>query len=206
MLDRQVSLFDEEYTSVIDGLQNAIALDFHHAKGIVIWSDVTLDAIKRAYMNGTVMSDVAWSGLKSPGGVAIDWIHDTIYWTDSGVRRIEVALLDGSVRRTLLQENVEKPRAIAVHPGRAVIVWTDWGQQPRIERADLDGSDRRVLVTDDVVWPNGLTIDYTVDHIYWADAKHRENFKAHLHCLSPLSLSPSPTASLFNSPSAPQSF
>ena len=103
-----MSLFDDEYTSVIDGLQNAIALDFHYAKGVVIWSDVTLDAIKRAYMNGTVMSDVAWSGLKSPGGVAVDWIHDTIYWTDSGVRRIQVAKLDGSVRRTLLHDNVEK--------------------------------------------------------------------------------------------------
>ena len=170
---RQVSLFDEEYTSVIDGLQNAIALDFDYRKGLIIWSDVTLDAIKRAYTNGTGMSDVIWWGLKSPGGVAIDWIHDHIYWTDSGVKRVEVSNLDGSVRRTLVWENVEKPRAIAVHPGQAAVVWTDWGStQPRIERCDMDGSNRYALVTDNVVWPNGLTIDYAVDHVYWADAKH----------------------------------
>lgn len=169
---RQVSLFEEEYTSVIDGLQNAIALDFHYRKGLVIWSDVTLDAIKRAHLNGTAIPDAVWWGLKSPGGVAIDWIHDNLYWTDSGIRRIEVSQLDGTMRRTLVWENVEKPRAIAVHPGAAAVIWTDWGHQPRIERSDMDGSNRRILVTENLVWPNGLTIDYTVDHIYWADAKH----------------------------------
>lgn len=164
---RQVSLFEEEYTSVIDGLQNAIALDFHYKKGLIFWSDVTLDAIKRAYLNGTALPDAIWWGLKSPGGVAVDWVHDHLYWTDSGVKRVEVSHLDGTMRRTLVWENVEKPRAIAVHPGAAVVIWTDWGHQPRIERADMDGSNRIVLVTEDVVWPNGLCIDYTVDRIYW---------------------------------------
>jgi sugar lactone lactonase YvrE len=131
-----------------------------------------LDAIKRAHLNGTAMPDAVWWGLKSPGGVAVDWIHDNLYWTDSGVRRIEVSLLDGTMRRTLVWENVEKPRAIAVHPGAAAVIWTDWGHQPRIERSDMDGSNRQILVTENLVWPNGLTIDYTVDHIYWADAKH----------------------------------
>ena len=169
---RQISLFDEEYTSVIDGLQNAIALDFHYRLGMVVWSDVTLDVIKRAYMNGTGMTDLIWWGLKSPGGIAIDWIHDLIFWTDSGVKRVEVSHLDGSVRRAIAWENVEKPRAITVHPGQAVVIWTDWGLQPRIERSDMDGTNRYILVTENVVWPNGLTIDYAVDHIYWADAKH----------------------------------
>lgn len=59
-----------------------------------------------------------------------------------------------------------------MHPGAAVVVWTDWGLEPRIERADLDGSRRSILVSRDVVWPNGLTIDYTIDFVYWADAKH----------------------------------
>lgn len=68
---------------------------------------------------------------------------------------------------------VEKPRAVAVHPGAACVLWTDWGSsQPRIERADMDGSHRHVLVGHDLVWPNGLALDYTVDHVYWADAKH----------------------------------
>ena len=75
---RQVSLYEEEYSSVIDGLQNAIALDFHYKLQMVIWSDVTLDSIKRAHLNGSVMSDAIWWGLKSPGGVAVDWIHDVI--------------------------------------------------------------------------------------------------------------------------------
>ena len=169
---RQVSLFDDEYNLVIDGLQNAIALDFHYRRNLVIWSDVTLDAIKSAHMNGSGATNIIWWGMKSPGGVAVDWIHDTVYWTDSGTKRVEVALLDGSVRKTVAWQSVEKPRAIAVHPGQAVVLWTDWGQQSRIERADMDGSNRFIVITDNIVWPNGLTIDYTVDRFYWADAKH----------------------------------
>lgn len=99
---RQVSLYEEEYASVIDGLQNAIALDFHYKKSMVIWSDVTLDAIKRANFNGTALPDAVFSGLKSPAGVAVDWVHDNLYWTDAGVRRIDVSRLDGSWRRTLI--------------------------------------------------------------------------------------------------------
>ncbi|KAL0269017.1 UNVERIFIED_CONTAM: hypothetical protein PYX00_010764 [Menopon gallinae] len=36
----------------------------------------------------------------------------------------------------------------------------------------MDGSNRKSIVTESVFWPNGLTLDYTVNRIYWADAKH----------------------------------
>lgn len=56
-----------EYDSILQGLENAIALDFHHEKGYVYWSDVTLDKIKRAYLNGTGIKEVVAYGLESPG-------------------------------------------------------------------------------------------------------------------------------------------
>ena len=56
-----------EYDSVLQGLENAIALDFHHDKGYVYWSDVTLDKIKRAYLNGSQIKEVVSYGLESPG-------------------------------------------------------------------------------------------------------------------------------------------
>lgn len=59
-----------------------------------------------AYLNGTGTTDVIWWGLKSPSGVAVDWIHDLIFWTDSGTQRVEVANLDGSVRRTIAWDKV----------------------------------------------------------------------------------------------------
>jgi sugar lactone lactonase YvrE len=36
----------------------------------------------------------------------------------------------------------------------------------------MDGSNRVAIVTESLFWPNGLCIDYTMNRIYWADAKH----------------------------------
>lgn len=73
------------------------------------------------------LTDVIRWGLESPSGVAIDWIHDTIFWTDSGTRRVEVATLDGSIRVVIAASDLDKPRDIVAHPGEAVVFWTDWG-------------------------------------------------------------------------------
>nr|CAI5839152.1 unnamed protein product [Callosobruchus analis] len=96
------------------------------------------------------------SGLESPGGIALDWIHDLIFWTDSGTRRIEVATLDGKHRSIIAASEVDKPRAIAVHPGEALVFWTDYGPNPKIEKAEMDGSNRKSIIMESVFWPNGI--------------------------------------------------
>ncbi|OCT83711.1 low-density lipoprotein receptor-related protein 4 [Xenopus laevis] len=169
---RQVLPHRSEYTLLLNNLENAIALDFHHEHELVFWSDVTLDRIMRANLNGSNVEEVVSTGLESPGGLAIDWINDKLFWTDSGTSRIEVSNLDGSHRRVLLWNNLEKPRAIALHPMEGTIYWTDWGNVPRIEFASMDGSNRRVIADTHLFWPNGLTIDYAGHRIYWVDAKH----------------------------------
>lgn len=73
------------------------------------------------------LTDVIRWGLESPSGVAIDWIHNTIFWTDSGTRRVEVATLDGRLRVVIASSDLDKPRGIVAHPGEAVVFWTDWG-------------------------------------------------------------------------------
>lgn len=50
--------------------------------------------------------------------------------------------------------------------------WTDWGDSPRLESAAMDGTMRRSVASQKLQWPNGLTIDYTRNHVYWADAKY----------------------------------
>ncbi|KAM3856102.1 low-density lipoprotein receptor-related protein 4 [Vipera latastei] len=169
---RQVLPHRSEYTLLLNNLENAIALDFHHSKELVFWSDVTLDRIMRANLNGSNVEEVVSTGLESPGGLAIDWIHDKLYWTDSGTSRIEVANLDGMHRKVLLWKNLEKPRAIALHPMEGTIYWTDWGNTPRIEYSNMDGSNRRIIADTHLFWPNGLTIDYAGHRMYWVDAKH----------------------------------
>ncbi|KDR24262.1 Low-density lipoprotein receptor-related protein 4, partial [Zootermopsis nevadensis] len=169
---RQVSTCLAKYTALLKGLHNAIALDYHYKKGLIYWSDVSMDVIRRATLNGTGAVDVIRWGLESPSGVAIDWIHDTIFWTDSGTRRVEVATLDGSIRVVIAASDLDKPRDIVAHPGEAVVFWTDWGPNPKIEQAEMDGSNRKAVIASSLIWPNGLCIDYIMSRIYWADAKH----------------------------------
>uniref|UniRef100_A0A452S818 LDL receptor related protein 4 n=1 Tax=Ursus americanus TaxID=9643 RepID=A0A452S818_URSAM len=177
---RQVLPHRSEYTLLLNNLENAIALDFHHRRELVFWSDVTLDRILRANLNGSNVEEVVSTGLESPGGLAVDWVHDKLYWTDSGTSRIEVANLDGAHRKVLLWQNLEKPRAIALHPMEGTIYWTDWGNTPRIEASSMDGSGRRIIADTHLFWPNGLTIDYAGHRMYWVDAKHHVIERANL--------------------------
>ena len=68
---RNVDLDNTEFNAVIAGLKNAIALDFHYRKGLVFWSDVTLDTIKRVALNGSAAKDIITRGLENPGMIAI---------------------------------------------------------------------------------------------------------------------------------------
>lgn len=115
---RQVTLSNNQYTSIIKGLPNAIALDYHYQKDLLFWSDVSADVIKKSFMNGTSVKDVIKWGLESPGGLAVDWIHDLLFWTDSGTRRVEVSTFDGKMRAVIAANDLDKPRAIVVHPGK----------------------------------------------------------------------------------------
>ncbi|XP_050296892.1 low-density lipoprotein receptor-related protein 4 [Anthonomus grandis grandis] len=169
---RQMSLSNTKYKLLLKGLHNVISLDYHYEKQLIFYSDVSTDKIKSAAVNGTDVSTIVSSGLDSPGGLAVDWIHDLLYWTDSGTKRVEVSKLDGSNRAVIVANELDKPRAIAIHPDEAFVFWSDWGPNPKIERAEMDGSGRKSIVTESIFWPNGLTIDYTLNQIYWADAKH----------------------------------
>ena len=54
------------------------------------------------------------------------------------------------------------------------LFWTDWfTNSPRIERSGMDGNPltRTVVVSEHLGWPNALAIDYTLQRIFWADAK-----------------------------------
>lgn len=49
----QVSLNNLKYTAILKGLHNAIALDFHYRKGFIFWSDISMDVVRTARLNGT---------------------------------------------------------------------------------------------------------------------------------------------------------
>lgn len=68
---RQVLPHRSEYTLLLNNLENAIALDFHHSHELVFWSDVTLDRIMKANLNGSNVEEVVSTGLESPGGFTL---------------------------------------------------------------------------------------------------------------------------------------
>lgn len=85
---------------------------------LLFWSDVSADVIKQSFLNGTNVKDVIKWGLESPGGLAVDWVHELLFWTDSGTRRVEVSTFDGKLRAVLAANDLDKPRAIVIHPGK----------------------------------------------------------------------------------------
>lgn len=170
---RRISLDTDDHTDVhvpVPGLNNVISLDYDSVDGKVYYTDVFLDVIRRADLNGSNMETVIGHGLKTTDGLAVDWVARNLYWTDTGRNTIEASRLDGSCRKVLINNSLDEPRAIAVFPRKGYLFWTDWGHIAKIERANLDGSERKVLINTDLGWPNGLTLDYDTRRIYWVDA------------------------------------
>ncbi|KAK6321281.1 hypothetical protein J4Q44_G00082570 [Coregonus suidteri] len=175
---RRIDLNKGEFSVLVPGLRNTIALDFHLAENALYWTDVVEDKIYRGKLseNGAVTSfDVVIQyGLATPEGLAVDWIAGNIYWVESNLDQIEVAKLDGTMRTTLLAGEVEHPRAIALDPRYGILFWTDWdASMPRIEAASMSGEGRRTIhkETGNGGWPNGLTVDYLELRILWIDAR-----------------------------------
>lgn len=107
-------------TVVVGGLEDAAAVDYVYSRGLIYWSDVSEEAIKRTVFNqsGASAIQTVIPGLASPDGLACDWLGSKLYWTDSETNRIEVAELDGSLRKVLFWQELDQPRAIALDPER----------------------------------------------------------------------------------------
>ncbi|KAI2650472.1 Low-density lipoprotein receptor-related protein 1B [Labeo rohita] len=175
---RRINLHRGDYSLLVPGLRNTIALDFHFSQSLLYWTDVVEDKIYRGKLSegGGVSSIevVVQHGLATPEGLAVDWIAGNLYWIDSNLDQIEVSKLNGELRTTLIAGGMEHPRAIAVDPGQGALFWTDWDATfPRIEGASMSGKRRHVVFKDmdSGAWPNGLTLDHMESRIVWTDAR-----------------------------------
>ncbi|KAK7940019.1 hypothetical protein WMY93_003345 [Mugilogobius chulae] len=119
---RRIDLHKRDYSLLVPGLRNTIALDFHFNRSLLYWTDVVEDKIYRGRLSesGGVagIEVVVQHGLATPEGLAVDWITGKLYWIDSNLDQIEVALLNGEMRTTLIAGGMEHPRAIALDPGQ----------------------------------------------------------------------------------------
>ncbi|XP_005110515.1 low-density lipoprotein receptor-related protein 6 isoform X2 [Aplysia californica] len=167
---RRISLETNQNNQAIpiQGVQKAMAIDFDITDNRIYWTDVELQHISRAFMNGSSLQHIIQFGLDYPEGMAVDWVAHNIYWADTGKNRIEVARLDGSSRKVLVWRNLEEPRALALDPPNGFMYWTVWGDEPVLERAHLDGTHRKVLISK-IGHVQDLTIDYVDRRLYWTD-------------------------------------
>uniref|UniRef100_A0A8C2L9E4 Low density lipoprotein receptor-related protein 1Bb n=1 Tax=Cyprinus carpio TaxID=7962 RepID=A0A8C2L9E4_CYPCA len=175
---RRIDLHKRDYSLLVPGLRNTIALDFHFNRSLLYWTDVVEDKIYRGKLSETGgvtgVEVVIQHGLATPEGLAVDWIAGNLYWIDSNLDQIEVARLNGEMRTTLIAGGMEHPRALAVDPGQGILFWTDWDATfPRIEATSMSGSGRHVVYKDMEIgaWPNGLTLDHQERRIVWTDAR-----------------------------------
>lgn len=159
--------------AIIEGLEDAAALDFLYSQGAVFWTDVILEMIRKKDVSSGTVEDVISTGVISPDGLACDWVGLKLYWTDADNDRIEVSELNGTSRKVLVWEEIDQPRAVTLDPRRGYLFWSDWGEEPKIERAGMDGTERTVIINDHIEWPNGLTVDYDTSLLFWTDAKLR---------------------------------
>uniref|UniRef100_A0A6Q2Z7L4 EGF-like domain-containing protein n=1 Tax=Esox lucius TaxID=8010 RepID=A0A6Q2Z7L4_ESOLU len=170
---RKLNLDATNYTLIKQGLNNAVALDFHYAEQMIYWTDVTTQGsmIRRMNINGSNIEVLHRTSLSNPDGLAVDWVGGNLYWCDKGRDTIEVSKLNGAFRSVLVNTGLREPRAVALDVRIGYLYWSDWGENPHIGRIGMDGSNRSVIVQDKITWPNGLTLDFINDRIYWADAR-----------------------------------
>ncbi|XP_064646344.1 low-density lipoprotein receptor-related protein 1-like isoform X2 [Lineus longissimus] len=206
---RRLDIKTGAYVSLVSGLPNTIALDFHYKKQMLFWTDVVDDQISSGTMISNTLNNikpVISVGLATAEGLAIDWIGDNIYWVESHLDQIEVARLNGSMRTTLVAGNMESPRAIVLDPRWGLLFWSDWhSARPRIERVSMSGEGRKTIVDirplHGAGWPNGMTLDYENVRLYWIDARsdsihtvnyeggdHRLVLRDHTHLFHPFAI------------------
>ncbi|XP_069773131.1 nidogen-2 isoform X2 [Narcine bancroftii] len=149
-----------------------IGIDYDCRDKMVYWTDVAGRTINRVSLEpGAEPEIIINSGLISPEGLTIDYLHRRMFWTDSGLDKIETAAIDGSERRVLVDTDLVNPRAIVVDSLSGNLYWTDWNREaPKIETSRTDGTNRKILVKNDIGLPNGLTFDPFSSQLCWADA------------------------------------
>lgn len=89
-----------------------VALDVDITDNRIYWTDVILNTISRAFINGSSPEVIVSLDVFTPDGLAVDPLGRNIYWTDTGTNKIEVSRMDGSMRKTLIDQDLDQPRDI----------------------------------------------------------------------------------------------
>ncbi|XP_069783632.1 low-density lipoprotein receptor-related protein 4-like isoform X2 [Narcine bancroftii] len=170
---RKLGLHHQKYTQVAVQLRNVVALDADVAEEKIFWADVGKQAIFSMSLNGkdSAARTSIIANLRTPEGIAVDWIYKLIYWTDRGTKTLSVANFSGMKRKILFDTDLKEPTSVVVDPLLGFIYWSDWGIPAKIEKAGMNGVNRQKLLTTNIEWPKGMALDRMKGRLYWIDAK-----------------------------------
>ena len=82
--------------------------------------------IQKASMDGSSITVLHNSGLKTPTGITLDYESQTLYWIDAGMERIEMSKVDGTGRTVLKTVNIALNNGIAFFEGK--LYWSTSNQ------------------------------------------------------------------------------
>jgi DNA-binding beta-propeller fold protein YncE len=143
-----------------------IALDPDAGK--LYWSDVDLDRIYRANLDGSYAELLPITGLAWPMALAVSPANDLLFFGDQTQGRIGAAHLDGTGAHTLITTPFSS--GLAVDELHHKLYWTAsvTSETGQILRANLDGSSVEVVVTDHGR-PARIALDPMGRKVYWTD-------------------------------------
>ncbi|KAJ7345792.1 hypothetical protein JRQ81_001742, partial [Phrynocephalus forsythii] len=172
---RKISTDGSNYTSLKQGLNNVIAVDFDYKAEFIYWIDSSRpngSRINRMNLSGSDVKVVHNTAV--PNALAVDWVGKNLYWADTEKRIIEVSKLSGLYPTVLVSKTVKFPRDLSLDPQIGYLYWIDCCEYPHIGRVGMDGSDQTVVIETQISRPTALTIDYVNQRLYWADENHIE--------------------------------
>ncbi|KAK2156704.1 hypothetical protein LSH36_207g06036 [Paralvinella palmiformis] len=117
-----VSKYDGTLIKVIvERLQHPQALVVDPINGFMYWS--TIDAIYKAYLDGSNSQAFVSAGVHSPQGLTINYKDKRLYWVDNVVKGISRIRLNGTDQEKLYTDPDKTYRDITVYQG--YLAWTD---------------------------------------------------------------------------------
>ena len=171
----------DDFNTIGAVLNNPIGIALDVGGGKMYWTDISLNMIRRANLDGSEIEDLITTGLGSPFGIALDLLQNKMYWTDYETKKIQRANLDGSNVEDLVTDNLGSPRGIALDVYGNQMYWVDSFHQ-RIQRAYMnDGSGVQDLVTIGLNSPQGIALDVDEGKMYWTDMHNSKIWRASLN-------------------------
>ena len=156
---------------IVSGLHtpDGLAIDWVARK--MYWTDGGYNVIEVAELDGRNRLTLFNSGVDDPRAIVVDPFHGyVVIIKHARQNNLLAEICCGSIMFSSRHLLVTVLHCMV----NRYLFWTDWGDNPRVERSGMDGDQatRLVIASGQIGWPNGLAIDYTVQRIYWADARY----------------------------------